>query len=154
VVPKTDDQPAELRLAVQGFVRRFGLLRDDRTPCGEPLTVSHGHALMILLERGEGAPVVQRDLARALGLDKSSVARLCSRMERARHIEQRRSELDGRAREITLTEKGERVARRVDAESRARFSRVLDAIPTKQRAVVVEAVKLLESAVRTIEASS
>lgn len=153
-MPKTDTQSAELRLAVQGFVRQFGLLRDDRTPCGEPLTVSHGHALMILLEHREESPVVQRDLANALGLDKSSVARLCARMERARHIAQRRSELDGRAREITLTEKGERVARRVDAESRARFSRVLDAIPAKQRAVVVEAVKLLESAVRTIEASS
>lgn len=151
---KVDPQGAALRLAVQGFARRFGLLSEDRTPCGQPLQLSHAHALMLLLEsQAKPSPRVvhQRDLATALGLDKSSVARLCARMERSGHIAQKRSDVDGRAREVALTAKGERVAREVDKASRQRFARVLAAIPPNRRNGVVEALKLLEAAALTLE---
>lgn len=149
-----DAQCAALRANVQGFVRRFGLLSEDRTPCGQPLPLSHAHALLFLLGQGDPAAVVQRDLAAALGLDKSSVARLCARMEAAGHVVQTRSEADGRAREIELTAKGARVARQVDQESRERFSRILAAIPSKQRDRVLEALETLNVALKSLETSS
>jgi DNA-binding MarR family transcriptional regulator len=104
-----------------------------------------------LVVSGQAAGALyQKDLAEVLALDKSSVARLCARMEREGHIVQRRSDADGRAREIELTPKGERVARQLDEASRARFSKLLLAIPERQRASVLEALELLNRAVRAL----
>ena len=138
---------AALRSRVESFVRRFGLLRDTETPCGQPLRLSHALALTVLLERkGRAAQTRQKDLAEALGLDKSSVARLCRRMEQAEHVVQVRSEDDGRARDVVLTAKGARAARGVDAASRARFERVLAAMPRGERPRVLAALEVLNDA--------
>lgn len=146
------DPGESLRTHVQTFVRSFGLLRDAETPCGQPLPLSHAHALSVLLERRRlSAPTRQKDLAMALALDKSSVARLCRRMEQVAHVVQARSEDDGRARELTLTPKGARVAREVDAASRRRFERVLAAMPHAKRGRVIEALAVLNAAVETLE---
>jgi DNA-binding MarR family transcriptional regulator len=153
-VARIDGQCTALRANVQGFVRRFGLLSEDSTPCGQPLPLSHAHALMFLLDQGGAKAVCQRDLAAALGLDKSSVARLCGRMESAGHVDQKRSEADGRAREVELTIQGIRVARQIEKGSRERFARILAAIPMKQRGQVVEAIEILNAALQTLEMPS
>lgn len=139
-----------LRARLQAFVRRFGLLGEGKTPCGLPLPLSHAHALLVLLERHSAEVTHQKDLARALSLDKSSIARLCARMESAGHVAQERSEADGRARNIVLTAKGVRVARQLDESSRSRFDRLLAAIPATERARVLEALALLNDAARAL----
>jgi DNA-binding MarR family transcriptional regulator len=153
VVMSLDEQCVALRSGVQRFVRGFGLLSEAETPCGQPLQLSHAHALLVVSGQ-VGRTLHQKDLAEALALDKSSIARLCARMEREGHIVQRRSDVDGRAREIELTPKGERVARQLDEASRARFSRLLLAIPERQRARVLEALELLNRAARALEPES
>lgn len=152
-VSTSEQQCEALRTNIQRFIRGFGLLSEERTPCGQPLPLSHAHALMLLASRDEGSAMCQRDLAVALGLDKSSVARLCARMERAGHVSQRRSPADGRAREVELTAKGQRLARQVETESRGRFTRVLAAIPPKQRGRVVDALEALNAALQTLQVS-
>ena len=108
------DAAQQLRAGVQQFVRSFGLLAGDQTPCGQPLAPSHAHALMLLLETARaGKRTNQRALAAALGIDKSSAARLCEKMERVGHVDQARSPADGRARLLGLTTKGRRVAEQV-----------------------------------------
>lgn len=150
-MPRAADPALALRAQLQAFVRGFGLLSDASTPCGKPLAVSHAHALQVLLERRRrGEPTHHKDLTFALGLDKSNVARLCARMEAAGHVEQRRSSADGRAREITLTAKGLKLAREVDAASRHRFERVLSAIPHAERKRVLAALGTLNEAVHTV----
>jgi hypothetical protein len=62
--------PAELRRLVQAFVRDFGFLAQDATPCGKPLANSHAHALMVLLDGTRSLSLSQKDLADQLGLDK------------------------------------------------------------------------------------
>ena len=62
------------------LIRRFGLLDSDRTPCGQPVAVSHAHALMELLR----APATkQGELARPLGLSKSAVSRMVDQLPEA-----------------------------------------------------------------------
>jgi DNA-binding MarR family transcriptional regulator len=140
-----------LRAQVQAFVRRFGLLDDSRTPCGKPLALSHAHALAVLLERSLGSePTRHKDLAAALGLDKSNVARLCARMEEAGHITQQRSAEDGRAREVALTAKGSKAAREVDSASRERFERLLQAMPASDRKRVLQALEILNEALAAV----
>lgn len=142
----------ELRAGVQRFVRSFGLLAGDQTPCGQPLAPSHAHALMLLLEAARAnESTSQQALASALGIDKSSAARLCAKMEHAGHIDQQRAPADGRLRLIRLTTKGRHLAERVDAASRARFQQVLDAIPSSRaRESVIAALRQLNQALALV----
>ena len=79
--------------------------------------MAHAHALMTLLTSGE---LSQQALGAELCIDKSNVARLCAKMVEASHVKQRQSEHDGRSRLVSLTARGTRLAREVDAASRAR----------------------------------
>ncbi|MFZ5889501.1 MAG: MarR family winged helix-turn-helix transcriptional regulator [Myxococcota bacterium] len=137
----------QLRRHVQSFVRRFGLLAEDRTPCGAPLSPRDAHALMIVLERERAAnPPCQNDLAIELGIDKSNVTRLVQKLVAAGRIEQVQSEADARARMLRLTTKGRRLAESVEAASHDRFREILTRIPAAQRKVVVGAMALLNNA--------
>ena len=107
----------DLRRSIQRFVRAFGLLAGDQTPCGQPLAPSHAHALMVLLERespSAAGGMNQQDLAEAVGLDKSSVTRLCAKMVAAGHLTQEASATDGRAWILSLSTKGRRAAKVVE----------------------------------------
>lgn len=59
------------------FVRAFGLHQPDRTPCGEPISVSQAHALTELSVHD----LNQAELARRLRLDRSVVSRLADALE-------------------------------------------------------------------------
>lgn len=111
---------------MQRLFRRFGALAMEATPCGKPLPIAHAHALMVLLARGDAT---QQELGRELGIDKSNVARLCARMVEAGHVSQRQDDDDGRSRRVSLTTRGERLAREVDEASKARFGAILTALP-------------------------
>jgi len=149
-------EPAErLRVAVQRFVRSFGLLASDQTPCGTPLSTSYAHALVVLLERAqEDERATQQELAQALGIDKSNVARLCAKLQRAGHATQQRSDSDGRARLLALTASGRRLAERVRAASRDRFAQLLAALPSDEtRAGVLASLEALNGAITTTRRS-
>jgi DNA-binding MarR family transcriptional regulator len=92
----------------------------------------------------------QQQLGRVLGIDKSNVTRLCRRMESSEHISQKQCPDDGRARLLTLTEKGARLAARLEQASQMRFTSVMSAIPPHARAGVLSALEALNSAVRQI----
>src|SRR5436309_2282258 len=104
----------ELRRLMQRLFRRFGALATSSTPCGKPLSIAHAHGLLVLLASGE---TTQQALGAELCIDKSNVARLCAKMVEAGHVIQRQSEQDGRSRIVSLTARGERLAREVDAAS-------------------------------------
>lgn len=146
------DAAHHLRAAVQQFVCSFGLLAGDQTPCGQPLAPSHAHALMLLASPEQrGARTSQQGLAYSLGIDKSSAARLCAKMERLGDIDQQRPPDDGRARLVGLTPQGRRVAERLDAASRARFQRVLEAMPSSRaRKNVIAAMRDLNEVVAAV----
>jgi DNA-binding MarR family transcriptional regulator len=137
----------DLRASIQRFVRAFGLLTADQTPCGVALSPSYAHALTVLKERESST---QQDLAGVLGIDKSNVARLCAKMAERGDVVQADSPTDGRAWSLTLTAKGRQLATRVEAASRARFDRMLSAMPSDAaRADVLRALAVLNDAVAT-----
>lgn len=139
---------AELRQLIQAFVRAFGLLTTDETPCGQALPTSHAHALMFLLDSArEGTLPTQQALGRALGIDKSNVARLARRMESAGHLAQDRSKEDGRARLLRLTARGKRLAEQVELASGERYASVMSAVPIVARSTLFESLATLNHAV-------
>lgn len=144
-----------LREQLQRFVRSFGLLVTRQTPCGQPVSPSYAHALMVLLERDiAGAPTTQTDLGAALGIDKSNVARLCSRLEDAGHAEQSPAPDDARIRLVSLTARGKRMAERITEASRDRFGRITAALPRSERRTVLDSLALLNDAVETLREDS
>lgn len=133
-----------LRASVQTFVRRFGLLLANTTPCGQPLATSHAHALMVLLAAGR--PLRQHELGEALSIDKSNVTRLCTQMEERGHVAQTHAAEDRRGRVVALTNQGARVAREVKQASEQRFARVLARVPTRRRRLVLAGLEALNQA--------
>jgi DNA-binding MarR family transcriptional regulator len=142
------DQVDELRSAVQRLFRKFGTLGTDTTPCGQPLSLAHAHALLILQSRGA---LSQQDLGAELCIDKSNVARLCAKMVEAGHAQQRAGTEDRRSRVVSLTSTGQRLAREVNAASRQRFVALLSHVKASRRAGIVAGLNELISA---IEASA
>jgi len=140
--------PAELRRLIQAFVRDFGLLSQDATPCGKPLATSHAHALMVLLDAAR--PLSQKALADALGIDKSNVTRLCQKMEAEGQIELERGDDDARVRLLSLTPRGTKLAREVEQASQERFALLLKAVPASERARVFAGLDVLSKAVSAL----
>jgi len=90
------------------------------------MTVSDAHALVELLRRPGIEPL---ELSRRLGLSKSAVSRLLSRLKKRGQIRQQKSKADGRALNLHLTEKGERTAGMIDRESLKTFGRIASRLP-------------------------
>lgn len=145
-------QVEELQSLVQTFVRAFGLLVTKQTPCGHPVSPSHAHALMALLER-EGAELEtsQSDLGARLGIDKSNVARLCAKLHAEGHAVQEPAPDDGRSRQLRLTAKGRRMAEKIQSSSFERFQRVAAAVAPEQRQALLDSLAALNAAVSTLE---
>ncbi len=134
----------ELQERMIALIRAFGLHKPDETPCGEPVSVAEAHALMELAR--EDGPLVQKELAARLRLEKSTVSRLVGMLEERGWVGRCRSPKDGRALEVSLTEAGRKAAAEIAGARRAKFARVLEAMPEGERASVLEAMKTLEEA--------
>jgi DNA-binding MarR family transcriptional regulator len=138
------DEAEQLRRLVQTFVRRFGLLLSDQTPCGQPVSVSYAHALMLLREAER--PLRQSELAGTLGIDKSNVTRLCTQLEAKGHAAQARAPDDGRGRVVALTANGQRLAQQIEQSSKRRFGQLLQRIPQARRRTVFAGLSTLSAA--------
>jgi DNA-binding MarR family transcriptional regulator len=134
----------ELQERMVALIRAFGLHKPDETPCGKPVSVAEAHALMEL-SRVEG-PLMQKELAARLRLEKSTVSRLVGMLEGRGWVERRRCPADGRAFEVSLTGAGHKAAAEIAGARRAKFARVLEAIPEEERTSVLAAMRTLEEA--------
>lgn len=149
---KNVDEARQLQRAVQEFVRQFGLLGDNSTPCGRELSTSHAHALMIIL-RSASAGVSQTDLRAHLRVDKSNVARLCQKMENSGHIVQVKGSSDERVRQLKLSAKGRKVAMDLDRGSRRKFAGMLKRMTAKEKQAVLHGLDILNRTISTEEPS-
>ncbi len=133
----------ELQDRMVALVRTFGLHHPERTPCGQPVAVSEAHALM---EMAREEPLSQGGLSLQLGLEKSTVSRLVSNLERRGWIFRKRDAEDGRVLLLRLTERGRRISQTIAAAREEKFSRMLDRIPSEERENVLRALDVLVGA--------
>jgi DNA-binding MarR family transcriptional regulator len=144
-VPSRRTGEAErLRAAIRGLVRRFGVSeRADVSCCG--VTVAQAAALEAL--HGHG-PMRLSDLGRRLGIAPSTLTRNLERLVEAGLVERRADDRDARSSRVRLTGAGRRAALGV-ADREDDFARqVLERIPERRRAAVVESLSDLLAAVR------
>ena len=138
-------QSDDLQRSMARFIRAFGLLQPDRTPCGLELQVSEAHALA---EIAVSPALTQQGLADRLCLQKSTVSRLVANLITRGWIARTADPIDGRALRLTLTEQGADIAERVRKARTRRFESLLEVIPADERVGVVRAVQLLADAAR------
>ena len=136
-------EQSELQLRVQQFIRGFGLLEQDQTPCGFPIPPSQAHALH-LLARGEALP--QHLLAGELHLDKSTVSRLVDSLVNRGWVERAVNPDDRREVRLTLTAAGRTAVEQLAAAATAKYRGIWERIPPEQRPQVVEALAVLNDA--------
>jgi len=125
------------------FVRGFGLLQPDRTPCGQPLPVSEAHAMVEIAREGS---IRQLELTRRLRLEKSTVSRLVANLVGRGWVQRRAADGDGRGVLLVLTDAGAAAAARQADARRARLTALLSHVPDDQRAAVVRALQTLAEA--------
>jgi DNA-binding MarR family transcriptional regulator len=136
----------DLEPRLMAFVRAFGLHQPERTPCGEPVSVSQAHALTELAAQ----PLSQAELARRLRLDRSVVSRLADALADRDWLRRERHPQDQRAVQLVLTERGRVAADRVAGARRARLATLLDGVPADERDNVLRALDVLtESLTKT-----
>jgi DNA-binding MarR family transcriptional regulator len=134
----------QLQNQIMEFIRAFGLLEPDRTPCGEPISVSAAHALT---ELAGVQGLSQSDLGSRLRLEKSTVSRLAADLEQKGWIERRRDTADGRIIRLHLTEQGLSVSERVVSARAALFTKLTEHISSRERLMVERALDVLVRAV-------
>ena len=134
----------QLQRRVIDFVRAFGLLDVDRTPCGQPMSASMAHALTELVD---GEALSQGELGHRLGLDKSTVSRLVADLERRGWIERWQDAVDGRVLRLRLTEQGRRVSAEIAAARAALFADLSEHLTARERPMVERALEALVRAV-------
>lgn len=126
-----------------GFFRAFGLPQADQTPCGQTLSVSEAHALMEL-EPEHG--LAQTELAARLRLEKSTISRLVTQLERRGWLDRQRSPRDGRVVLLRLTAQGQRVKEKVALARADKYARIFERLPEQEREAVLRALEALADA--------
>lgn len=130
---------------MQAFIRSFGLLDQDRSPCGQPLPPSQAHALQIL---GQGQEITQQALAGQLGLDKSTTSRLVAQLVDRGWVARAVNPQDRREAQLALTEKGRAMLGEVLQAAATKFQALWQQIPPEKRPQVLESLDLLTHALR------
>jgi DNA-binding MarR family transcriptional regulator len=127
------------------LVRALGLHRPDQTPCGQPVAVAEAHAL---LELSREPGLSQNGLAARLRLEKSTVSRIVTLLERRGWVERRRDTVDTRIVHVHLTRLGQETAANLAASRQAKFAKIFGAIPATERTAVLDALEALTQVIR------
>lgn len=122
-------------------VRALGLLRPDTTPCGQPMSTTEAHAVDELRNRG---PLAQKDLAHALGLQKSTVSRLVDQLEGHELVARASNPSDSRSIHVVLTPNGERRAEMLAAARQEFFEDLLAPLDADDRRTVIQGLFILQ----------
>jgi MarR family transcriptional regulator, transcriptional regulator for hemolysin len=99
-----------------------------------------GHMVLLAAESGAWS---QTEIARMVGLDKTTMVVTMDELEKAGLAERRPSPTDRRARVIVVTKAGTRLLRKADAIFDAIRGDVLDTLPGDQADVLVDALRHL-----------
>jgi DNA-binding MarR family transcriptional regulator len=110
---------------------------------GAEVSLPQYRALVVLASRGPLRPV---DLAEALGVDPSTVTRLCDRLADKRLISRRRPAGDRRVVQLDLSTRGRELIQAVTAQRREEIARILAGVPAVEREALVRAFRAFAQA--------
>jgi DNA-binding MarR family transcriptional regulator len=112
------------------LIRATGLLQPEQARPDHPVSLSEGFALA---ELAVNAPLAQRDLAARLHLEKSTVSRMVTALERRGLVTRARNLDNRRLFQLRLTDEGRAVASQLVDMYRERHARLLAALTSAER---------------------
>ena len=139
-----DVEEQQLQERIQEFIRQFGLLDQEHTPCGFRLPISQAHALQVL---GRVGIATQRELAARLSLDESTVSRLVDQLVRRGWVDRAIDADNRRQSRLGLTAEGRAVFDEIAEASVAKFRLIKERIPPERRDQVLDALDILIAAI-------
>jgi DNA-binding MarR family transcriptional regulator len=129
------DEAERLHGLFMELVRVGGLLQEDQTVPGHPVSVSQAFALH---ELDTDTPLSQRDLAERLRLEKSSVSRMAAEMERKGLLVRERDPANRRLYRLRLTDRGRAVHAGMRGSFHEQYVRwVAEMTPAEREALVI-----------------
>ena len=133
----------ELRERLMEFVRAFGLHHIDRTPCGQPVSVSEAHALSDIAGH---QPLTAGELAKRLRLEKSTVSRIIAQLQRRGWVDRTPRAEDRRVALLTLTPNGQKAQAALAEARQEHFASLLNRIPPAERPAILRAFDVVVAA--------
>jgi DNA-binding MarR family transcriptional regulator len=130
------------------LIRTLGLHQPDRTPCGQPVSVAESHAVLELGRESGLSQNALAALAARLRLEKSSVSRIVTALERRGWVVRKRDLRDSRIVSVYLTDDARDAAANLAASRRTKFERIFGAIPANERAAILSSLDTLVQAIR------
>ena len=109
----------------------------------EEVTLAQYRMLVMLCARG---PQRLGDLADELGVNPSTATRMCDRLVAKRLARRQRQTTDRRSVRVTVTAAGRHLVDEVTDRRRREIARVVEAMPPKGRASLVEALRAFSDA--------
>lgn len=100
----------------------------------------------VLVELAARGPQRVADLAAVLGVDPSTVTRMCDRLVRKGLANRRRVNSDRRAVKISLAPAGRELVQEVTRQRRAELKKILARLPDEDRSPVLEALQAFAAA--------
>ena len=128
------------RNILRRFEREAFSLASSQCCCGVSLAQCHA-----ILEMGELGESTINDLARSLGLDKSTVSRSVDSLVRLGLANRETRSGNRRSVIVSLTARGREICEQINALNDNYFERVFQAMPAGKHAAVIDAFKLLTS---------
>lgn len=107
------------------------------------MSTTEAHAVDELRHRG---PLAQKDLANALGLQKSTVSRLVDQLEAHDLVARATNPSDSRSVHVVLTSNGERRAEQLAAARQKFFEDLLEPLDVDDRRTVIQGLSILQEA--------
>ena len=105
----------------------------------------------LVVEIGRKPGISVKELAEAVGLDKSGISRGVEELVRKDYVNREPSKADRRCVVLTLTEKGKARFEKIENDMYLKFRNVLSYIEADQREQVLEALKIYNEACRKAE---
>jgi DNA-binding MarR family transcriptional regulator len=140
----------KFRETLTRLYQRFNALQRGEKRC---FGVTMSQCVTLELLQQEGAKTV-RELANGLGLDTSTVTRVVDVLVRDGLLRRARDEKRDRRRVfVSLTERGHRLAKQLEACSDAYCERILTRIPRDRREDVLHALRVLVDAIDELPGS-
>lgn len=134
----------EIRSSSRRMVRELGFM--NATLAATEYSPSAVHTLLEVESKGA---VSAAQLVQVLGLEKSSVSRMLSRLLTAGELEEIQSSEDARVKQLKLTEKGTATVRRINDYGSMRVIKALDNLDSSQQQTVAQGLSAYAGALET-----
>jgi DNA-binding MarR family transcriptional regulator len=148
-IPNATSNRTDIGLEFQdsmiALIRALGLHQADQTPCGQPVAIAEAHTLLEL----SGEPgLSQNGLAARLRLEKSSVSRVVTTLEKRGWVVRKRNPQDTRIVQVYLTDAGREAAAQLAVSRQAKFDQIFNAVPAAERDAVLASLATLVQVIR------